>query len=132
MNHTMASACDICPPRYYCVNKDRPDPCPQGRYCEGNTGFNMSLCPAGTYNPVEMLMAEAECTACDPGHYCDTPGQVNVTGMCSAGYYCQSGVNTAAPSNNNTGSGGELGLGGIFWVTYEIKIMLSNVFLSGF
>ena len=38
MNHTMASLCDVCPPRYYCVNKDRADPCPSGRYCPGNTG----------------------------------------------------------------------------------------------
>ena len=49
MNHTQAGACDACPPRYYCVNKDRADPCPQGRYCSGSTGFNMTLCPAGTY-----------------------------------------------------------------------------------
>ena len=23
MNHTMAAICDVCPPRYYCTNKDR-------------------------------------------------------------------------------------------------------------
>lgn len=35
MNHTQASLCDPCPPRYYCVNKDRADPCPTGKYCIG-------------------------------------------------------------------------------------------------
>lgn len=35
MNHTQASLCDSCPPRYYCVNKDRADPCPVGKYCIG-------------------------------------------------------------------------------------------------
>ena len=107
MNHTQASVCDGCPARYYCVNKDRADPCPVGRYCPGNTGFNQSLCPAGTYNPTEMLMDETECTQCDGGSYCEVPGLWNVSGPCNGGYYCQSGVNTAAPSNNNTGFGGK-------------------------
>ena len=107
MNHTQASSCDDCPPRYYCVNKDVPDPCPKGRYCPSNTGFNQSLCPSGTYNPVEMLMSESECVPCDGGFYCDRTGQVNTTGVCAAGYFCQGGVNTAAPSNNNTGYGGK-------------------------
>lgn len=35
MNHPQASLCDPCPPRYYCVNKDRADPCPTGKYCIG-------------------------------------------------------------------------------------------------
>jgi len=101
-----ASVCDACPPRYYCVNHDRVDPCPKGRYCPGNTGFNQSLCPAGTYNPAEMLMAESECEQCDGGYYCDVAGLFNMTGPCAAGYYCQSGVNTATPSSGFTGSGG--------------------------
>lgn len=106
MNHTQASVCEPCPPRYYCVNKVRADPCPVGRYCPGGTGFDQQLCPSGTYNPTEMLSNETECTQCDGGYYCDVPGRYNVAGPCSPGYYCQSGVNTAAPSNNNTGFGG--------------------------
>lgn len=74
----------------------------------GNTGFNYSLCPAGTYNPTELLMAESECKPCDGGYYCDVPGLSNVTAPCAEGYYCQSGVDTAAPSNNNTGFGGKM------------------------
>ena len=106
MNHTQAGACDPCPPRYYCVNKDRADPCPQGRVCEGSTGFNMTLCPSGTYSNVELLMDTAECKACDAGSHCDAPGLTAVSGPCSAGYYCQSGVDVAAPSGTHTGSGG--------------------------
>lgn len=113
MNHTQASACDACPPRYYCVNKDRADPCPRGRYCPGSTGFNMELCPRGTYGPNEMLSASVECTPCDAGAYCDGAGLTAVSGQCAAGYYCQTGVDTAYPSNNNTGFGGELDLTGL-------------------
>ena len=106
MNHTMAAVCDVCPPRYYCVNKDRADRCPAGSYCPGNTGFNMAQCPQGTYGPVEMLMDASECTSCDGGYYCDRIGAVNVTAPCAPGYWCQVGVNTPAPNNNNTGIGG--------------------------
>ena len=108
MNHTMAAVCDVCPPRYYCVNKDRADERPPGKYCPGNTGYNMELCPRGTYGPTTMLYDASECTQCDGGYYCVEPGLTNVTAMCSKGYYCQLGVDTPAPSNNNTGFGGEL------------------------
>lgn len=107
MNHTQASACDPCPPRYYCVNKNKADPCPQGRACPGNTGFNMTLCPRGTYSNVEMLLDVSECKPCDPGSYCDAPGLTAVSGPCTAGFYCHSGVDTSAPSGNNSGFGGE-------------------------
>ena len=105
MNHTMAALCDVCPPRYYCVNKDHADPCPRGRYCTGNTGYNWESCPMGTYGPVEMLSAESQCTQCDGGYYCGETGASNMTGECYPGYYCQYGVDTPAP-NNNTGFGG--------------------------
>ena len=59
MNHTQAALCDVCPPRYYCVNKNRVDPCPKGAYCVGNIGFNWDLCPRGTYGPTEMLESSA-------------------------------------------------------------------------
>ncbi|XP_077985306.1 uncharacterized protein LOC144439946 [Glandiceps talaboti] len=106
MNHTRASACDICPSRYYCVNKDRVDPCPKGHYCPVGTGFGWESCPLGTYGPVEMLEAASECTQCDPGHYCNEVASINVTGPCSEGFYCELGVDTPAPYNNNTGFGG--------------------------
>ena len=60
----------------------------------------------GTYGPVEMLATAAECTQCDPGYYCSETGRWNVTGPCAPGYYCETGVDTPAPNNNNTGLGG--------------------------
>lgn len=108
MNHTMASVCDVCPARYFCVNKNRADPCPAGSFCPENTGFDIEPCPKGTYGPVGMLANASECTQCDGGYYCSEPGSTNMTAECYPGYWCQIGVDTPAPSNNNTGNGGEL------------------------
>lgn len=127
MNHTGAAVCDVCPPRFYCVNKDRPDPCPPGRYCPGNTGFNMELCPRGTYGPGDMLESAVECTQCDGGFYCSQAGADNVTGPCMAGYYCLYGVDTPAPSNNNTGFGGSYSF--IFYcVCFKTIFLKTNCF----
>lgn len=49
------------------------------------------MCPAGTYNPIEQLASEDQCTPCDPGTYCELPGQSNYTGLCAAGYFCTMG-----------------------------------------
>lgn len=106
MNHTGAAVCDVCPARYYCVNKDRTDACPAGYFCPGNIGFDWKACPQGTYGPTTMLATVEECTQCDGGFYCSEPGLVNVSGPCAPGYFCQIGVNTAKPSMNNTGYGG--------------------------
>lgn len=108
MNQTGASECDVCLPRYYCVNQDRLDECPTGHYCPGANGYNYSACPIGTFNNVTMLESESECTDCIGGSYCATPGLSMPTGLCAAGYYCEIGVDTPAPENNNTGTGGEV------------------------
>jgi hypothetical protein len=107
MNHTQAALCDVCPSRHYCVSGNTADPCPLGRYCPGNNGYSQELCPRGTYGPVEYLKSASECTQCDGGYYCHIAGAANYTGPCAPGYYCQYGVDTAAPSNNNTGFGGK-------------------------
>lgn len=106
MNVTQASACDVCLPRYYCVNQSYMDPCPLGAFCPGANGYNYSLCPAGTFNNVTMLELESECQQCTGGSYCATPGLEVPTGECSPGYFCEIGVDTIAPENNNTGTGG--------------------------
>lgn len=59
----------------------------------------------GTYGPGVGLTDESECTQCDGGHYCDSPGMSSVGPECYEGYYCREGVNTPAPSDNNTGDG---------------------------
>ena len=108
MNMTGADVCDVCPPRFYCVNQDRADPCPTGNYCPGNNGHNYSPCLAGTYNPTTGLSAQAECLDCTGGFYCDIPGLDSPTAECLPGYYCTLGVDTGSPNDvNNTGTGGE-------------------------
>lgn len=47
-------------------------------------------CPIGTYSNETGLTEEAECTACDPGMYCDTPGLTAPAGECDEGHYCDS------------------------------------------
>jgi len=113
MNETGASVCDVCLPRYYCVNGDRLDDCPSGAFCPGANGYNYSLCPAGTFNNVTNLEATSECAQCRGGSYCETPGLPEPTGLCAAGYFCELGVDTIAPENNNTGTGGGYWPGGI-------------------
>ena len=90
-NHTGAAACYDCPAGYYCVNRDRADLCLPGFYCPDRTGANLQACPAGTYNPVYGLSMESQCTQCDGGKYCLTPGLSAVSGDCTAGYYCRFG-----------------------------------------
>ena len=89
----------------------------------------MELCPRGTYGPGEMLESVDECTQCDGGSYCDTPGSDSVSGPCTAGYFCQYGVDTPAPSNNNTGFGGLCYVYGcrqhffLFWQPSQLLIL---------
>ena len=93
-NYTGAAICDQCPEGHYCVNRDRADPCPPGYYCPAQTGADLQMCPAGTYNPGYGLKTVSECTQCDGGKYCLTPGKDAVTGVCSSGYYCRTGEST--------------------------------------
>ena len=43
------------------------------------------------------------CTLCDPGKYCDTPGLMDVRGPCDAGYLCYRGAYTSGPVDGITG-----------------------------
>ena len=45
------------------------------------------------------LELDDECTACDPGYYCDTFALQAPSGLCSPGFYCLSGQNTSTPTN---------------------------------
>ena len=44
-----------------------------------------------------------QCTECDFGKYCMTPGLTAPEGDCEAGYYCHSGSKTPTPSDGVTG-----------------------------
>lgn len=62
-----------------------------GYYCPLNTGADLQPCPSGTYNQRPGIHNVTECTQCDGGTYCLTPGLSAPSGNCSAGYYCRYG-----------------------------------------
>ena len=72
---------------YYCNVADDLSgftsyPCPEGYYCPNGTRYSTEFpCPAGSYNPYTLLTEVSECTPCDTGKYCDTPGLTNYTGQ---------------------------------------------------
>ena len=43
------------------------------------------------------------------GYYCATPGSPDEDGQCTAGHYCESGVDTATPTDGD----GHKGVGGV-------------------
>lgn len=95
---------------YYCDVADAPIsdytvyPCPVGHYCMNGTEFSTQFpCPAGTYNPSERLEREGQCLDCPPGKFCDTPGQDNWMGDCTAGYWCIGASSSATPDDDVTG-----------------------------
>lgn len=51
-----------------------------GSYCPASTSFipltAPKPCPVGTYGDREGLEAEANCTQCDAGYYCDSTGKI--------------------------------------------------------
>ncbi|XP_071497013.1 uncharacterized protein [Diadema antillarum] len=106
VNHTGAESCYVCPAGRQCIHGDTADPCPQGYYCPEGTGYNVVACPAGYFGNTTGLAQESECTPCTGGYYCSTPGLGREDGQCSAGYYCEYGVDIAAPSGSQTGVGG--------------------------
>ena len=60
--------------------------CEKGYFCpEGTVDAKDKPCPLGTYGPRTNLSKAEDCTACDPGAYCDSQGLSKVSGMCSSG-----------------------------------------------
>ncbi|KAF6031636.1 hypothetical protein EB796_010068 [Bugula neritina] len=128
-NDGMAS-CDNCPPGTYCDHYELsnitgvivPVECPPGYYCPSNTEYaTQNPCPAGTFSNSTMLadastncpigtysnrtdlVEEAECTLCDAGMYCDSPGLTQPTAACVAGHYCELGSSRSNPFNETEG-----------------------------
>ena len=56
------------------------DSCHPGYYCEEGTA-TMQACPMGTYRKNYGGTSIDSCTDCDPGKYCNTTAQTDVTGM---------------------------------------------------
>nr|DBA16528.1 TPA: hypothetical protein GDO54_003912 [Pyxicephalus adspersus] len=78
--------------------------CPPGFFCPAGTLFSEQFpCPRGTYNPRKGSHLLEDCLPCDPGHYCDTPGQTHVTGTCSEGYYCTRSAKSPTPDQGILG-----------------------------
>lgn len=79
-------------------------PCPKGNYCPGDKGLPVK-CPIGTYAPATGYQYKAQCVACDPGYYCNEPGQDSEKGPCHAGFYCNGSSEVFNP-DGTTGWGG--------------------------
>ena len=63
--------------RYYCElqsNSSQQTICTAGSYCPQGSG-NPTPCPRGTYSNTPGLANETQCTACDPGKYCNDTGK---------------------------------------------------------
>ena len=90
------ASCKLCWEGYVCgaLGTISPtDRCPIGQYCpEGS--FRGEYCSNGTYGQSIGLVSQNECTLCPAGSYC-MHGEIS--GLCSAGYFCKIGQWTSAP-----------------------------------
>ena len=87
-----STICPDCPPGYRCTRRIQADPCPQGRYCPGKTGYDTHPCPNGTYGARQYLKFESECTKCTGGSFCGETGLDRVSGQCKPGRLIFSGI----------------------------------------
>ena len=85
LSYLGSSVCLDCPPRYQCIRRVQADPCPQGSYCPGKTGYNAFPCPNGTFGARQFLLSSSECTQCTSGSYCGETGLDKVSGPCKPG-----------------------------------------------
>lgn len=88
----LAAPSGKCDAGYFCGSgswTSRRSICPAGSFCANGSAFP-TVCPIGTYAPVEGL---GECLECPAGHWC---GVETVTpNDCPAGYYCPNGTLSA-------------------------------------
>lgn len=128
-NMPLLTDCTNCEPGYYCdgtgltepsgtclegfyctgkailqnpINESYGDECPNGHYCPQNSS-QPTPCNSGYYQPLTRRTSENDCIICTPGEYCTLPGQNDTTGLCSAGYYCIEGAESASPTDGITG-----------------------------
>ena len=87
-------SCLPCPAGSMCVvNTTTPESCPLYSYCPDST-FKPILCPNGTFGASINLTSPSECLSCLAGQYCRDG---RVSGTCSEGYFCRSGMDTPTP-----------------------------------
>ena len=107
VNFTGAAECLECPSGFFClVETVHPQLCPPGFFCPNGSGIDYISCPRGTFNPHFGLSSEEQCTPCTGGHFCGFENATEVSGACSAGYFCEGGVDTPTPTGAHRGSGG--------------------------
>ncbi|XP_072885876.1 uncharacterized protein [Hemitrygon akajei] len=108
----LASPTGPCFPGHYCVLGARTgspfgdqtgDKCPPGYFCPSGTD-SPKPCPPGTYQPLSGVTSRNECLPCPGGKYCESQGQSNVSGDCSAGFYCVSSSRSAFPLDGSMGA----------------------------
>ncbi|PIK41162.1 hypothetical protein BSL78_21986 [Apostichopus japonicus] len=83
------SECWECPPGLICEPETDPYDCPEGYYCLGGADASSDplACPRGTFGNRTGMSALSHCSDCIPGHYCETEGLAEPTGLTSAGYW---------------------------------------------
>ncbi|PIK35709.1 hypothetical protein BSL78_27465 [Apostichopus japonicus] len=83
------SECWECPPGLICEPETDPYDCPEGYYCLGGADSSSDplACPRGTFGNRTGMSALSHCSDCIPGHYCETEGLAEPTGLTSAGYW---------------------------------------------
>ena len=96
--------CQLCPPGRMCpMGAITPQACPIGRYCPGSGDDPQGiLCPPGTFQERENLTSAEQCSLCPKGKFC-TNGEI--TGNCSAGYFCSYGNSQPVPPSGMIGKG---------------------------
>ena len=109
----MNSSAGPCDAGYYCVsgvNISNPTvettsgiggPCPAGFFCPQGT-HTPSPCPNGTYSDKEYNEEEADCDACDLGHFCGSYNLTAPEGECHGGFYCLLGASYPNPTGKST------------------------------
>ena len=95
------SSCINCPAGMMCKSgsssKDQVK-CPAGYYCPEGTSYGQPQpCPEGTHSTATGRKTLSDCLACPAGSYCLAAAR-NVTGPCSAGYFCPEG--STSPTGN--------------------------------
>lgn len=105
-NFTGLARCRLCLAGFLCLPGEYPRVCPQGYYCPAST-VDIPLtqpksCPEGTYGGRDGLEKEADCSPCDPGHYCIGVGKTNSTGKIQAGHWSTTGSTTSTPAEDDS------------------------------
>ena len=96
----------LCPEAYYCpAGTLAPIKCVNGFYCPKGSS-TQTECPQGEYgsNNPHNIDANTGCITCDRGTYTDNAG-VTECQVCTAGYVCTGGTNTATPVNATADNG---------------------------